>query len=166
MYIIEQLEKNKAVFRDLLTGVQDDLIRWKQLPDKWCLLEIACHLYDEERDDFRFRTQWTLDRPGEVPPPFDQLSWVSEHRYIEQDYNTVVHNFIEERDRSVQWLKGLRNPNWENAFEHPKLGKMTAKYFLFNWLAHDYLHIRQILKLKFDFLREQSGDNLDYAGTW
>ena len=37
---------------------------------------------------------------------------------------------------------------------------------LTNWLAHDYLHIRQIIKLKFDFLKDQSDEHLSYAGEW
>lgn len=165
-FVIKQLDNNKEVFFDLLKNVDKDQILWKQQPVKWCLLEIVCHLYDEEREDFRFRTKWTLERPGEVPPPFDQISWVTERNYMDQDYDAVVGNFFDERTRSVKWLNSLVEPSWDNAFEHPKLGKMTAKYFLNNWLAHDYLHMRQILKLKFDFLRQHSGDRLDYAGPW
>jgi hypothetical protein len=78
----------------------------------------------------------------------------------------VLNKFITERGQSINWLKSLENPNWNNAFEHNKLGSLNAKYFLNNWLAHDYLHIRQILKLKFDYLEYQSGENLDYAGKW
>ncbi len=43
---------------------------------------------------------------------------------------------------------------------------MTAKMFLSNWLAHDYLHLRQILDLKFNYHKLLSGDSLTYAGKW
>jgi hypothetical protein len=43
---------------------------------------------------------------------------------------------------------------------------MTAMLFLSNWLAHDYLHIRQIIKLKFDYLEKMTGEGLSYAGDW
>ena len=49
---------------------------------------------------------------------------------------------------------------------HPQIGAMTAKLVLFNWLAHDYFHFRQITRLKFEYLREVGGEPLDYAGRW
>ncbi|MEM6429633.1 MAG: hypothetical protein AAF708_10365 [Deinococcota bacterium] len=42
---------------------------------------------------------------------------------------------------------------------------MSAQFFLENWLAHDYLHMRQVVKLKYDYLTAD-GVNLIYAGTW
>ena len=165
-FITEQLQENKNVFINLLRDINKDIFLWKQTPEKWCLLEIVCHLYDEEREDFKFRTQWVLEKPNQTPPPFNPVVWVTERNYIAQEYNQVLNNFIEEREQSITWLQSLQNPKWENYFEHPKKGKLTAKFFLTNWLAHDYLHIRQIIKLKFDYLERQSGENLDYAGTW
>lgn len=165
-FIVEQFQRNKQVFYDLFKNENEKLFLWKQSPDKWCLLEILCHLYDEERMDFRFRTKWVLERPNQVPPPFNPIDWVKEHDYMGQDYDVMLKNFIKEREFSINWLGSLGNVNWNNSFEHPKLGLMTAEYFLNNWLAHDYLHIRQITKLKFDFLIHRFKKNLDYAGKW
>lgn len=165
-FIIEQLHQNKTVFYNLLKDIKEDMFLWKQTPEKWCLLEIVCHLYDEEREDFKFRTKWVLEQPNETPPQFNPAVWVTERNYIGQDYNTMLNKFIEEREQSIKWLKSLENPKWNNSYIHSKLGKLSAKFFLTNWLAHDYLHIRQITKLKFDYLKHQSGENLDYAGIW
>ena len=78
----------------------------------------------------------------------------------------MLERFLNEREESIQWLETLTNPPWDNAHLHPKLGPMSASLFLNNWLAHDYLHIRQITKLKYDRLKAISGENLDYAGNW
>lgn len=164
--IINQIKNNKAVFRCLLENETSEVYLWKPGSDKWCLLEILCHLYDEEREDFRTRVTLTLENPGQPLPPFDPLSWVVERKYITQDYNERLGAFLKERDSSVQWLKSLQEPDWENVYNHPKLGPMTAALFLNNWLAHDYLHIRQIKKNKFLYLREHVHTKLDYAGTW
>ena len=165
-FIIEQLQQNKDVFSNLLKDVNIDLQFWKQSLEKWCLLEIVCHLYDEECEDFEFRTQWVLEKPSKTPPPFNPVIWVKERNYIGQDYNQALNKFIEKRERSIIWLKSLEKPKWDNYYVHPKKGKLTAKFFLTNWLAHDYLHIRQIIKLKFDYLEHQSGEMVDYAGIW
>lgn len=165
-FIIDQFQKNKCIFKDLFKDESEDLYLWKQSSEKWCLLEILCHLYDEEREDFKFRTKWVLERPNEIPPPFNPIDWVTERNYIGQNYNEMLDKLLKERDESINWLKSLGDVSWNNSFEHPKLGTMTAKYFLNNWLSHDYLHIRQIIKLKFNFFSAHVGSDLNYAGTW
>jgi uncharacterized protein YutE (UPF0331/DUF86 family) len=46
------------------------------------------------------------------------------------------------------------------------LENLSAKMIFKNWLAHDYLHIRQIIRLKFEYLKGFTGENLSYAGDW
>lgn len=165
-YIIQQLQSNRSTFESLLKYIDPDQYLWKQTPDKWCLLEVVCHLYDEEREDFRARVRHLLDHPSEPLPPIDPQGWVKERNYIDKDYKQMVKNFLDERDYSVQWLNSLSNPSWNNTYEHPRLGTVTAEYFLVNWLAHDYLHFRQITRLKYDYLGNVSNTHLAYAGGW
>ena len=164
--IIQELTRNKLVFNELLTGLTDEEFLWKQNSEKWCLLEIICHLYDEEREDFRTRTKQVLESPELPLPKIDPVGWVTERKYLQQNFSEKLKDFLSEREQSVKWLQSLMNPKWENAYNHPKLGKMTAKLILANWLAHDYLHIRQITKLKYDHLKSKSDEDLSYAGNW
>ena len=164
--IVKELKRNADAFKTLLDKLSEEQYLWKQNPDKWCLLEIICHLCDEEREDFRKRTKLVLESPELPLPKIDPVGWVKERKYTEQDYTKKLNEFPAEREKSIEWLTSLQNPNWENAYEHPKFGKMSAKLFLSNWLAHDYLHIRQITKLKYDYLKFISGEDLSYAGNW
>jgi len=164
--IIQSLDRNKNVFKELLKGVPRTEFLWKQEPDKWSLLEIVCHIRDEEVEDFRTRVQCVLENPTLPPPPIDPVAWVKERKYIEQDYDSVLNRFIDEREHSVEWLRNLKDPKWDNSYLHPKLGPMSARLFLSNWLAHDLLHIRQIVKLRFDYLKHLSSEDLSYAGNW
>lgn len=43
---------------------------------------------------------------------------------------------------------------------------MGAKMLLANWLAHDHLHLRQIVRLKYERLKALGGEPLAYAGEW
>ncbi|MDD5362067.1 MAG: DinB family protein [Ignavibacteria bacterium] len=164
--LINELKKNKTVFSGLLSDIPEELITWRQSPDKWCLLEIVCHLYDEEREDFRSRVKNTLENPETLNNTIDPQGWVTSREYMEKDYGTMLKMFLEERDNSIEWLLGLKDPKWTNELNHPKRGPISAKKFFVNWLAHDYLHIRQILKLKYDYLKFSTGETLDYAGDW
>lgn len=162
--IIEELERNKTVFKELLSTIEKDVYLWKANPNKWCILELVCHLLDEELEDFRIRVQYVLKSPERTLPPIDPASWVKDRKYIEQDYKTKVASLLLEREKSIQWLQGLKEPKWDTINQHPKVGPRSAMLFLANWLAHDYLHINQLLKIKLEYLKVHSGENLEYAG--
>jgi hypothetical protein len=164
--IIKELNRNIDVFNNLLTGLNKDLYLWKQKPDRWCLLEIICHLYDEEREDFRARVKHILLNLELQMSSINPQGWVIEREYINQIYDNKLEKFLNERSISVEWLKNLKSQKWENINKHPKLGDMSAKMVLANWLAHDYLHIRQIIRLKYDYLQNITNENLSYAGDW
>jgi DinB superfamily len=164
--IILKLEKNSAIFRDLLEGLPRDEYLWKYDEAKWCLLEIVCHLYDEEREDFSTRLSYALESSFEPPPRIDPVIWVKERNYIKQDFSTMLNKFLDERKKSVGWLSTISTSLWNNSFNHAILGNVSAEFFLANWLAHDYLHIRQILRLKYWHLKISSDEDLKYAGEW
>jgi hypothetical protein len=165
-FIIRELQRNRQVFLDLLSGVSKEEHLWKHEPEKWCLLEISCHLYDEEREDFRARLKQVLTTPELPFSPIDPVAWVQDRKYMEQDFETVLQKFSEERNQSVAWLKSLKSPAWKNAYLHPKFGAISGDLLLSNWLEHDYLHCRQILTVKHLYLKHHSGETLTYAGNW
>lgn len=164
-FIIRSLASNKKVFHDLLTNKSKSEYLWKPHAEKWCLLEIVCHLFDEEREDFRTRVKHTLESPNTLLPPIDTVGWVTSREYMEQDYEQMVAEFLNERTASVNWLNALLKPNWTNSYKHAELGSLSAEHFLANWLAHDLLHFRQIIKLQFQFLQSNTHIDLTYAGN-
>jgi hypothetical protein len=164
--IIEQLEANKLVFESLLANKDETAIRWRPDPSAWSLLDIICHLYDEEREDFRTRVLNTLFTPTIHPPSIDPVGWVTSRQYADQDYAQKVNDFLSERTSSIDQLKSIQHPEWENVYTHPGLGPMSAYRFLANWLAHDYHHIRQINRRLYEFLKFSSNESLSYAGDW
>ena len=163
---IAELSRNQAVFKELLHGITEEKYRWRWQKDKWNLLEIVCHLYDEEREDFKARTKSVLENPEAPLTAFNPVLWVKDRNYAQKDYYQMLAAFLNERQASIDWLNSLTNPKWENAFIHPKKGPLSAAFFLSNWVVHDYLHIRQILNLEYKYIQETTGHMLDYAGNW
>ena len=165
--IIEQLAGNLPVFETLFGSPPAALIGWRPHPEKWSLVEIVNHLYDEEREDFRQFLKLVLEDPSRPWPSIAPRKWVSERRYADRDYDASLANFLTERRASVTWLNQLEHPDWQATHIHAKLGPMSAEKLLVNWLAHDYHHIRQANALKYEFLRQQAAPvSLAYAGDW
>jgi len=163
-YLITQLENNADVFKSLLSGISVEMIKWKTSEKNWSLLEIICHLYDEEREDFRARLAKILLEDHEWDP-IDLQGWVVSGKYSEKDFTTVLNDFLKERKLSIEWLKNLEVHDWNIKAVHPKMGEFSAIQMLANWLAHDYLHFRQIVKTKYLYLQNSiSPADLGYAG--
>ena len=166
IFVIKQLERNKNVFESILISKTKNEYLWRPSSEKWCLLEIICHLLDEEREDFRARVKHTLENPKDALKPIDPKGWVKERNYMTRDYNQTLQTFLKEGIASISWLKTHTDAHWGKTVGHPKLGELSAELFLTNWLAHDYLHIRQILKYEYHYLREKTNIDLSYAGNW
>ena len=67
----------------------------------------------------------------------------------------------------MDWLATLEQPDWTAAHMHATLGELRAGDLLASWAAHDQLHMRQIIKRRFQLLQREAGDfNSRYAGPW
>lgn len=161
------LEDTGVAILSLLGNVSDEDARWKPPSQNWSILEIACHLIDEEVEDFRKRIELTLDDSSQSWPPINPEIWAVDRQYNQQDLETKVAQFARERKSSIQWLKGLDEPDWFATYEHPQLGKIRAGDLLVSWVAHDQLHVRQIAKRKYEMINRDAGSfSYDYAGEW
>lgn len=166
LQIIDQLAINKATFSSILTNPNPEIIQWRPSPEKWSWLEIACHLYDEECEDFRARIRSCFDAPDQPFKSIDPAGWMKSRNYGKQDYSSKVEAFLSSREESITWLRNLHDPNWMLGNDHQHFGRMSARMLLCNWLAHDYLHIRQLIRYQFLHLGGSVDIKLDYAGTW
>lgn len=165
-YYIERFSNNRGVFKSLFASVSAEQARWKPSPDKWSMLEVVNHLYDEEREDFRQRLELTLADPPQTWPSINPREWVTTRRYNERDIDTSLNNFLFEREQSLRWLQELSQPNWENCNEGPN-GQLSAGDLLASWLAHDFLHIRQLARLHWQHVGKTAQPyQTGYGGPW
>jgi hypothetical protein len=142
-------------------------VRWKPTPDEWSIVEVINHLYDEEREDFRLRLDLTLHQPGQPWTGIDPEGWAVERKYNERELEASLKRFLEERQRSVAWLAGLSSPDWEAGHDHPQAGELSAGDLLASWLAHDFLHLRQLAQLHWQYIGLLAEPHTTrYAGAW
>lgn len=165
--VTRRFAANANAIESLIRSAGPEQITWKPAPEKWSILEVVAHLCDEEVHDFRTRVDMTLHSPGEPWPSIDPTGWIKERKYNEQNPAEVLSRFLDERERSIVFLSGLEGPDWDLAYEHPRIGRLSAGDLLASWLDHDYLHIRQLAALHHAWLvREMSPHSPEYAGGW
>ena len=106
-YFLSQMTSHAGTIHSLTLEISDEQARWKPNPESWSILEVINHLVDEEREDFRVRVDFILHHPGLPWPPINPQGWVTERNYNQRDLLQSVQDFLEERQKSLVWLKGL-----------------------------------------------------------
>ena len=165
-FVQTQMAQNAQRLRGLVAGVTDEQARRKPDADSWSILEVVCHLLDEERYDFRVRLRHILAGTEGGFPPIDPGGWVTSRRYNEQDLGETLAAFLAERQDSLAWLDTLTSPNW--AATHPvPWGVISAGEMMAAWVAHDLLHMRQLVELHWFLTTSRLAPTRpDYAGEW
>ena len=164
--LYQELVHSTAMIRALVAGLTTAEARLKPDPESWSILEVMGHLYDIEREDFRPRLDAILHRPAEEWAPIDPGSWISARGYNQRDLAETLAGFLAEREKSLAWLKGLSTPDWEA--EHvDQFGSMKAGEMFASWVAHDNLHIRQLVELRrVRIVSLTAPFDVGYAGEW
>lgn len=151
--LIERMGAYPASLHALLRGLPEDDARWRPPSGAWSIVEIVTHMADEEIEDFRARLESMLRDPTEPWPPIDPEAAATDRRYNERDLDDSLRRFAAERAKNVEWLRAIDNPNWDNVYQHPRVGPVLAGELMVSWACHDQLHLRQIAKRLYELAR-------------
>ena len=164
--LYQELVNSTEMIRALLAGLSQEEAQVKPNRGTWSILEVTCHLYDEEREDFREHLDFILHRQHEEWRPIAPQAWVKLRKYNEQGFQQMKARFFRERAKSLKWLKSLEGADWKIRYKS-KWGLMTAGDIFAAWVAHDNLHIRQLVELRRARIEKVSKPyRIRYAGDW
>lgn len=169
--MIQRLERQPEAIVMLVRQFTRAGVQWRPTeasgePAGWSVAQIVAHLADEEVEDFRPRLLSTLRDPAEPWLPIDPENAATERNYQDIPVEKSLDRYVRERQESVRLLKGLRQPDW--ALVHmAQWGPIMAGDLLASWVAHDILHMRQIVKRLYQIAQTDSGGySSNYAGEW
>jgi len=165
-YVKRQLALNRDRIAALARGIPEPQALWKPVQSSWSILEVICHLADEEEFDFPVRLKMILEGSEKPWPEIDPLSWVEEHEYQKANLFETLNRYVKTRNESLEWLDSLETPDWTKISQATS-GEMIAGDMFAAWAAHDLLHARQLVELQYAYLvKRASPYKLDYAGGW
>jgi hypothetical protein len=164
--LYQELTNSTEMIRALLKDINQEQARVKPSRGSWSILEVVCHLYDEEREDFREHLDFILHRQHEAWHPISPLAWVKLRKYNEQNLKTMQRKFFSEREKSLAWLKKIKHADWNKIYTS-KFGSLRAGDMFASWVAHDNLHIRQLTELRRKHIERITRPyKIQYAGDW
>ena len=162
-----RLEENGRAISALIVADAIEC-RWKPAPDRWSLVEIVNHLAAVEEIDFRQRLGLIAEDPSQDFPPIDVATPAEDGTWAAMDYAESVARWESERAKSLGWLDGVGDidPDLLYAGRGSERVPLHSGDLMSSWIAHDFFHIRQIVRLRWDYLAsDETPHSPGYAGS-
>ena len=164
--LYQELVNSTEMIRALLGGITQKETQVKLSDESWSILEVVCHLYDEEQEDFREHLDFILNRQNEEWHVIDPQGWIKARKYNEKNFDEMANNFFMERRKSLDWLITLNGANWETTYVS-QYGSISAGEVFASWVTHDNLHVRQLVELRRIRIEKITQPySIGYAGDW
>ncbi len=164
--LYQELFHSTEMIRAMISGIDQEQAQVKPAAKSWSILEVVCHLYDEEREDFREHLDFVLHRQNEEYHVIDPQSWITSRKYNEQDFEEMKAKFFAERKQSLDWLQQIAESDWDTTYTS-EYGSVSAGEMFSCWIAHDNLHIRQLVELRRVRIENITKPYpIEYAGDW
>jgi hypothetical protein len=164
--LYQELQYSTEMIRAFLSGVTQEEAQIKPDPESWSILEVTCHLYDLEREDFREHLDFILHRQEEAYHAIDPQAWILERNYNQQDFLVMQGKFFAERQKSLAWLQEISASDWDISYTS-QYGSVSAGEMFSCWIAHDNLHLRQLVELRRARIEKITKPYpIEYAGDW
>ena len=145
LQVAELLESTCALLEGEIKALGDDEARWHPAPGEWCVNECLGHLIEAEKRGFHGRIVRTLEQDHPFEPDWDQQGVARERKDCERMAMSLFMEFMGLRHVSVAMVKALRPDQLDRACTHKKVGELTVRGLLHEWVHHDRNHTKQIL---------------------
>ncbi len=144
---IERLGAMTQFVEAAIASVPRDEMAFQPAPDRFSLLEHACHLRDLEREGYLVRIRRMLTEPGPTLESFDGAAVATARAYMLQDGRAAAHEFAAARHESMRLIGTLADADL--AREATFAGKRVSFGDLLAMMVeHDREHRQEIEALR------------------
>jgi len=154
-YLFHGLSFGPQIVERMVKQISTDRYDEKTNPERFTLGEAVAHLADWE-PILRGRIQQAVDTPGTPVNGIDEGQRAEEQGYQRWDVDEQLRKFLQERAKTVKFLKDLKPEDWKKVIVHNEKGEQSVDDEANQLLGHDLYHI--------DHLTEFFSDKV--AGTW
>jgi hypothetical protein len=145
---LEAAEKSPKQIAVAVSGLPDQVMRYKPAPDKWCILEILGHLTDIEIV-YAYRLRQMLADSKPVIAAMDQDLWARNLGYMEVPAPELIALYGLNRHHNLRLLRRAKLVDLAKSAYHPELKRdVTVAEIVEQMAGHGLNHLEQIERLK------------------
>jgi hypothetical protein len=160
--VTSYLEASCALIEAELLALADDA-SWHFDPKEWCANQVVGHLIEAEKRGFAGRIREILDGKPRTAS-WDQEQVARDRNDCARLGQSVWMEFMGVRNDSVALVKSLRAEDLAKGIEHPKVGRLTTRDLLHEWIHHDRNHTRQLLQIAQERVWPHMGNSQKFKG--
>jgi hypothetical protein len=128
-----------------LMALGDRWAQWRPAPGEWSANEALGHIIEADRRGFGGRIRRILAVDGVEEHGWDQLAVAAERRDHEKTVGAILDEFATGRTAGLDLIESLDEADLERVAIHDRVGRVTVRNLLHEWVFHDRNHVRQIL---------------------
>src|ERR1700688_3026327 len=145
---LDAAESSPKQIAAAVSGLPENVLRYKPSHEKWCILEILGHLADAEII-YGYRLRQMLADTKPVIAPIDQDAWARNLNYLNSPPMELVAFYALARHHNLRVLRSLKPSDLSKSAFHPEPQReMTAAELVERMGGHGAAHLEQIERLK------------------
>jgi len=145
---LDAAERSPKEIAAAVSGLSDQVLRYKPAPNQWCVLEILGHLADMEIV-LGYRARQMLADTKPVIAPLDQDAWASNLNYLSSPPSQLVAFYGIARLHNLRLLRALKPEDLSKSAYHPEMQRgMDVAEIVRRIGVHGANHLAQIERLK------------------
>jgi hypothetical protein len=146
-YLIIGLQMSAKIFAEEVEGFKPAGYDSRPDPDRFSMREAVAHMSDWE-PIFMERLKVIVNTPAATIPAYDESKRCIEQNYGAKDPKEEVKRFLELREKTVEFLKGLSKEQLKLSGIHPERGELTIMDMAHTIICHDLYHVEQLRSMK------------------
>lgn len=128
-----------------LSALGDESARWRPASGEWSANECLGHIIEADRRGFAGRIGRILVEDGVAEEGWDQVAIAAARRDNERSVAAILDEFRSGRDPAIHLVERLDADQLDRFAIHDRVGRVTVRELLHEWVFHDRNHIRQLL---------------------
>ncbi len=145
---LEAAEMSPKQVAAAVSGLPQEVLRYKPAPDKWCIIEILGHLADVEIV-YAHRLRQMLADKAPVISPMDQDDWARNLNYLDTPPAELIALYGLNRHSNLRLLRRLAQADLQKSAHHPEMkDPFTVAQLIERMGTHGANHLQQIERLK------------------
>jgi hypothetical protein len=145
--LLERFRRGAELLAVVTTGAAGPELDFKPAPDKWCILQIVCHLADTEAV-YVMRLRQVLAEDNPTLYPFDGDAWGQRLDYGRRKISQALETFRVLRAENYELLNGMPEEAFQRPCTHAQAGPWTLRDLVLNNAYHLEDHVKQIQSVR------------------
>src|SRR3984893_10846414 len=143
--LVDRLRQQANDVRRLTSGLDEEMLAKRTVPEKWSLKELVCHLH-RVQEIFAGRVEATLAEDNPAIARYEPEGDAEFEKMAAKPAKDSLTGFLENRERLAQRLAALTPAEWHRRGAHPEFPNYDVHFQVEYMTHHEAHHIYQMFQ--------------------